>query len=134
LKNNKDGNRPFYYCIKESVDNKTFYWMIPLSSRVEKYQEIITKKEAAHKPCDGLYICKLPNDKMSAFLIQDIFPITEAYIDREYTLGGNHLILPFDKDIAEIEKKAKHVIRLVRKGIKITPTSPDIVSIIEKFI
>ncbi len=134
LKNNKDGNRPFYYCVKDISHDKTFYWMIPLSSRVEKYKEIISNKISAHKPCDGIYICKLPNDKQSVFLIQDIFPITEDYIEREYTLGSNHLILPFYKDVREIEKKAKHVINLVKKGVKLTPTSPNIISILKKII
>ena len=27
------------------------------------------------------------------FLIQDMFPITEEYIEREYTIAGNHLML-----------------------------------------
>jgi len=95
LKNNKDGNRPFYYCVKENVGVKTIFWMIPLSSRVEKYKGIIASKIENKKPCDGLYVCKLPSGVESAFLIQDIFPITEEYIEREFTLGANHLILPY---------------------------------------
>lgn len=132
LKNNKDGNRPFYYCVKDNNSQKDIYWMIPLSSRIEKYEKIIKTKIDNNKPCDGLYICKLPNDKESVFLIQDIFPITDEYVERAYTLGGNPLILPYEKDIAEIEKKAKKVIGLVKRGIKLTPTSPDIVMIIDK--
>ena len=66
------------------------------------------------------------------FLIQDIFPITGKYAERAYTLGGNPLVLPYEKDIKEIEKKAKKVISLVKRGIKLTPTSPDILAIINK--
>ena len=36
---------------------------------------------------------KLDDDRESAFLIQDMFPITEEYIEREYTIAGNHLML-----------------------------------------
>lgn len=132
LKNNKDGNRPFYYCFKDNNSEKEIYWMIPLSSKIEKYSKLIENKKVNNKPCDGLYICKLPNDKESVFLIQDIFPITEVYVERAYTLGGNPLILPYEKDVVEIEKKAKKVISLVKRGIKLTPTSPDINSIIKK--
>lgn len=132
LKNNKEGNRPFYYCIKESTGKEDIYWMIPLSSRVDKYKRIIETKLANHKPCDGLYICKLPSGTESVFLIQDIFPIISSYIDREYTIGNNHLILPYENDISNIEKKADKVIRLLKKGIKLTPTSPDVKKILDK--
>ena len=132
LKSNKDGNRPFYYCIEDVYCEKHIYWMIPLSSKVEKYKAIIEKKKISGKPCDGLYVCNMPNGKESVFLIQDIFPVTEVYIEREYTLGGRHLVLPYKKDIDVIEKKAKKVMSLVNRGIKLTPTSPDIKSIISK--
>ena len=131
LKNNKDGNRPFYYCFKDNTQDELF-WMIPLSSKIDKYRNIIRKRKENHKPNDGLYICKLPNDRESVFLIQDIFPIKEEHIEREYTLGGNHLVLPYETDINEIDKRARKVINLVKKGIKLTPTSPDINSIIMK--
>ena len=132
LKNNKDGNRPFYYCIKDDASDKDIYWMIPLSSRIDKYAAIIQKKLDAHKPCDGLYICKLPSGKTSAFLIQDLFPITEEYVEREYTLAGAHLVLPYEADIAEIEKKSIKVRAIIKRGIKLTPTSPDVISILSK--
>ena len=39
LKNKKDGNRPFYHCFKDDTSEKELYWMIPLSSRVDKYKQ-----------------------------------------------------------------------------------------------
>lgn len=132
LKNNKDGNRPFYYCVKGEKDGKDIYWMIPLSSRIEKYRNIISSKISANKPCDGLYIAKLPSGVESAFLIQDIFPTSDKYIEREYTLGGNHLILPYEDDVKEIDKKARKVLSLIKRGIKLTPTSPDVMTIYYK--
>ena len=47
------------------------------------------KKEKAGKSCDILHIVKLDDSRESAFLIQDMFPITEEYIEREYTIAGN---------------------------------------------
>ena len=130
LKGNKEGNRPHYYCFKEETTG--LFWMIPMSSRIEKYKRIINKKKASGKPCDTLHIMKLDNNKESVFLIQDMFPITENYIEREYTIASNHLIVTSEHSAIEIEKKAKRVMNMLKKGIKFTPTQPDVNRIIDK--
>ena len=61
------------------------------------------KKDKAGKPCDILYIVKPDDSGGSAFLIQDMFPITEEYIEREYTIAGNHLMLTSEHTAKEIE-------------------------------
>ena len=39
LNGNKQGNRPYYYCFE---DLKTgIYWIIPMSSKLEKYKKIV---------------------------------------------------------------------------------------------
>ncbi|MGN1277556.1 MAG: type III toxin-antitoxin system CptIN family toxin [Floccifex sp.] len=130
LKGNKSENRPHYYCFE---DEKTgIYWMIPLSSRVEKYRRIIENKQKAGKPCDILHIIKLDHNRESVFLIQDMFPITEKYIEREYTISGNHLILSSERSASEIEKKARKVMGMLKRGIKFTPTQPDVMAIMDK--
>ena len=131
LKTNKHGNRPVFYCVKDSDIGADIFWMIPLSSRINKYKTLIDKRSKSHKRIDGLYICKLPSDKESVFLIQDIFPVTINYIERKYTLGGNHLVLFNKKDIKEIRTRSKRVIHLVKNGIRLTPTSPDINKILQ---
>ena len=130
LKGNKGGNRPHYYCFE---DVKTgIYWMIPLSSQVAKYKRIIEKKENIKKPCDILHIVTLDDDRESVFLLQDMFPITENYIEREYTIAGNHLVLTSEHTIKEIEQKARKVIGMLKRGVKFTPTQPDVIKIWEK--
>lgn len=37
LKGNKKENRPHYYCFED--ENTGIYWMIPLSSKIEKYRK-----------------------------------------------------------------------------------------------
>ncbi len=130
LKGNKDANRPHYYCYKE--EETGLYWMIPLSSRIEKYRKIMNKKIENKKPCDIIHIIKLDNGKESVFLIQDMFPITEEYIEREYTIAHNHLKVTSEHSAIEIEKKAKKIMHMLKKGIKFTPTQPNINLIIEK--
>lgn len=46
LKGNKEGNRPHYYCLE---DTDGLYWMIPLSSRIDKYRKIMNQKVKAGK-------------------------------------------------------------------------------------
>ena len=130
LKGNKAGNRPHYYCLEDTSTG--IYWMIPLSSRIDKYRRIMEKKEKAGKPCDILHIVKLDDSRESAFLIQDMFPITEEYIEREYTIAGNHLILTSEHTAREIEQKARKVMGMLKRGIKFTPTQPDVMAILEK--
>ena len=130
LKGNKAENRPHYYCFEDT--NTGIYWMIPLSSRIDKYRRIMEKKEKARKPCDILHIAKLDNARESVFLIQDMFPITEEYIEREYTIDGSHLMLTSEHVIKKIEQKAKKVMGMLKRGIKFTPTQPDVIAILEK--
>ena len=68
LKGNKAGNRPHYYCFEDS--DTGIFWMIPLSSRIDKYKKIVENKEKAGKPCDIIHIVKLDDSRESAFLIQ----------------------------------------------------------------
>ena len=130
LKGNKAGNRPHFYCFEESTTG--IYWMIPLSSKVDKFKRIIEQKEKAGKPCDILHIVKLDDDRESVFLIQDMFPITENYIEREYTIAGNHLMLTSEHVAKEIEQKARKVVGMLKRGVRFLPTQPDVIGILNK--
>ena len=121
-----EGNRPHYYCFEG------IYWMIPLSSRVEKYRRIVEKKEKSGRSCDILHIIKSDDSRESVFLIQDMFPITEKYIEREYTIAGNHLMLTSEHTAKVIEQKARKVLGMLKRGVKFMPTQPDVLSILEK--
>ena len=130
LKGNKGENRPHYYCFEDT--HTGIYWMIPLSSHIDKYRKIIEKKEQAGKTCDILHIVELDDSRESVFLIQDMFPITEEYIERKYTIAGNHLMLTSEHAARTIEKKAKKVLAMVKKGVKFTPTQPNVMKILDK--
>ncbi|MFR1060989.1 MAG: type III toxin-antitoxin system CptIN family toxin [Enterocloster sp.] len=130
LKGNKGGNRPHYYCFEDNATG--IYWMISLFSRIDKFRKIIEKKEQSGKPCDILHIVKLDDSRESVFLIQDMFPITEEYIEREYTIAGNHLMLTSEHTAKAIEQKARKVLGMLKRGVKFMPTQPDVISILEK--
>ena len=130
LKGNKAGNRPHYYCFQDVSTG--IYWMIPLSSKIDKYKKIVAKKEAAGKPCEIIHIAKMDDSRESAFLIQDMFPITDEYIEREYTIAGNHLMLTSEHVAKTIDQKARKVLGMLKNGVKFTPTQPDVMAILEK--
>lgn len=130
LKGNKKGNRPHYYCFEDTRTG--IYWMIPLSSRIDKYKKIIEKKEKAGKACDILHIAKLDDSRESVFLIQDMFPVTEEYVEREYTIAGNHLLLTSEHTARVIEQKSRKVLGMLKRGVKFTPTQPDVMTILKK--
>lgn len=127
LKGNKEERRPHYYALQDKWTG--IYWMIPMSSKVEKYKRIISNREYQRKCCDILHVAKLDNGKESAFLIQDIFPVTDKYIDRKYTIGGNHLRITSEHLAEIIAKKAYRTLTLIRHGVKFTPTQPDVLKI-----
>ena len=131
LRGNKKENRPHYYCIE---DKNGIFWMIPMSTRVEKYKKIIEVKEKNNKKCDVLHILKLSNGKNNVFLIGDMFPVTENYIERENTIKNNHLMLYNESEIILIEKKAKKVREMIKHGVKFTRTQPDVMKIFEKLV
>ena len=130
LKGNKEGNRPHYYCFEDSTTG--IYWMIPLSTQIDKYRKIVEKKKNAGKPCDIIHIAKLDDSRKSVFLIQDMFPITEEYIEREYTIAGNHLLLTSEHVVREIEQKARKVLGMLKRGVKFIPTQPNVMEILRK--
>ena len=132
LKTNKAGNRPHYFAYRDHKTN--LLWLIPMSSQVQKYQMIIDKRLSANKPCDTLHIAELDNGKTNVFLIQDMFPITDKYIEREYTINGNHLVLSSERQIKIITQKAKKILHLIESGTQFMPTQPNVLKIKEKLL
>jgi hypothetical protein len=63
-----------------------------------------------------------------------MFPITEKYIEREYTIAGNHLMLTSEHTVKEIEHKARKVMGMLKRGVKFTPTQPDVMVILKKLL
>lgn len=58
--------------------------------------------------------------------------VIEEYIEREYTIVGKHLMLTSEHNIKKVEHKARKVMGMLRRGIKFTPTQPDVMMILEK--
>ena len=124
LMSNKEGGnyRPHYYAIEDSNDRGIF-WMIPISSKVEKYKKIIDHKIKKSGKCITIVIGLFAGEER-AFLIQNAFPITVGYLDHIHTVGGKpvciHKIL--DK---ELRTNLKEAIAITKSGHKVFYTDID---------
>ena len=82
--NHENGKtRPTYFTIRDN----DILWFIPLSSKVQKYQPIIDKKNKKYGSCKSILIGQIANRK-SAILLQNAFPTLEKYIDHVHTING----------------------------------------------
>lgn len=115
MKNHENGNsRPTYFCIRK--ENSKIFWFIPMSSKVEKYKKLYIEKLKKNGTCDTIVIGKY-RKKEAAFLIQNIFPITEKYIDHIDTIR-EQVVPVVEGTKKEILKKTKKIFRLKQKRNK----------------
>lgn len=123
LKTNRgDTKRPHYYALRDSSTG--LLWMVPCSSQIEKYKKIIANKERNGKKHNHIQIIKVSGIEQ-AFLFQDMFPIIEKYIKNPYIKQNAFMEIRNPKKLLAIEKNAKDIIRLMRHGVRFTPTQPD---------
>ncbi len=110
----QEHNRPCYYAY---LDNKTgLYWVIPISSKVEKYQKIAENKRKKYGRCDTILFGNVLGRK-SAFLIQNMFPTTEEYFESQYINSRDGVPVRVDGAFEkELKRSARRVIALVHNG------------------
>ena len=121
LSNNKSqvsgtADRPCIFAF-EDKENSGLLWCVPISSKVSKYEKIYQDKMQSLGKCYTLEFGKILGSKR-AFLIQNMFPITDKYILNEYQKNG----ISVRTDNATTNKvidKAKKVLALEKKGIHI---------------
>ncbi|MDD2483695.1 MAG: hypothetical protein PHQ50_01510 [Eubacteriales bacterium] len=127
LKTNYESTkRPHYFAFQDI--QTMLYWLVPCSTKVDKFEDIIRKKQERHKSTDSIKIVVI-QDKKTVLLFQDMFPIIDRYILEQYIRGGQPVCITDPKTIYDLEKTAKKIIRLLHHGIKFTPTQPDVMQI-----
>lgn len=115
MKNHENGSsRPTYFCIKN--EDSKILWFIPMSSKVEKYRKLQNQKIQKNGICDTIVIGKYRGSE-SAFLIQNIFPITEKYIDHIDVIR-NKAISVVEGTKSEITAKVNKIFMLKSKRNK----------------
>ncbi len=116
--------RPCFYSIQD-IKNKDIFWMIPISSKIDKYQTILNQKLKRYKTYDGLEFGYVQGRK-AAFLLQNICPITEKYVVEQYIdeKTGKEVSIPNDLK-RKLESKARKIMNKYYQGTKIVITDLD---------
>lgn len=113
-----EGGRPCHYCLK----HKDYYWMVPVSSRIDKFRSIYNNKISKKGYCDTIRFGYI-NGQERAFLIQNCFPVTEKYVKEEYKINKNTVPVTISDDLSkELNGLIRKVIRMYEKGIIIPLT------------
>lgn len=117
-------DRPCFYAFQ---DTKTeLYWLIPISSQIEKYKKIYNSKIEKNNRCDTIVFGDVLGFE-KAFLIQNMCPVNEEYVNNEYVDSLNSSVKVSGELELELYKKAKKVLALVRQGRKLI--FPDVLKI-----
>ena len=112
--------RPCFYCFEYN----NIYWLVPISSRLEKFRKIYNDKMEKYKgEYDGIRF-GFVNGKERAFLIQNLCPVTDEYIDCEYKIEKDTVPVTINPELSkELNGIVRKVVRLYyEKDVKITMT------------
>ena len=117
-------NRPCFLAFPDTR-NADIYWIVPISSKYDKYKKIEQKKIDKYGKCNTIRFGTVLG-REAAFLIQNMCPATEkyliAYIDK------NNMPIQIDNRIvADVVKNAKDVLAIAKRGAKVV--FPDIFAI-----
>ena len=107
-------------------DNHCIFWLIPISSRVDKYHRIANKKISKYGKCDTILFGEVLG-REKAFLIQNMMPITDDYIKNEY-LDKNGVPVRLNGVFeTKLINTAKDVLKKYKRGMNLI--FPDIITI-----
>lgn len=122
MKNHENGKaRPTYFCIKNEKTN--ILWFIPMSSKVEKYKIIRDNKIKKYGNCDTILIKKFLG-KDSVFLLQNMFPTIEKYVDHVHIVNGEETKV-INRIAKEIEENFNKLMILMKQGKKVIFTDVE---------
>lgn len=118
----KEANRPCFFAFPDKNNDKIF-WLIPVSTRVNKYKRIVAHKAQRRAEnnlppieCDTIRFGEVLGHE-NAFLIQNMFPITTSYILNQFLDKNSKLEVRVSKLLEQdIISRAEKVLILQRKG------------------
>lgn len=135
MKNKENGNkRPCYYCF-ESKCNAEIMWFIPVSTRIDKYIKVYKNKmmkqiKMKRKISVDTIVFGYVANTYNAFLIQNMFPVTKEFIEKQYVKNHVKIRISYELQI-EIREKVVKVLKLYKHGMR-NIVFPDINSILKK--
>ena len=107
---NKSENRPYYLAFE---DANGIIWLLPISSKVEKYKAKIKEDEKRFGECLTCHIIRFMGEER-AVLIGNMIPVTQEYIKGEFTIGKRHYVVRDETAIKAIRKRCSRYLSLVR--------------------
>lgn len=118
-------SRPCFFAFQDK-ENDEIYWLVPISSKVEKFETIVQNKidkmksNGKNNPqCNTIRFGEVMGHKR-AFLIQNMFPVTYKYINCPYIDKNTNKNVTLKPEITkDIIKNAKEVLKLYKRGIKL---------------
>ena len=110
-----DHHRPCFLCMRDGTHNDIL-WMIPISSKVNKYNAIRNRKIQRFGKCDTIVMKKVRGTS-AVLLIQNMCPATTKYLLARYEVNGKPVDLT-EQEKAEVLKKARKVLGLYEHGKK----------------
>lgn len=118
LMSNKEGGgyRPHFLAIQDSK-NPDIYWMVPVSSKYNKYKNIYNQQKSKYKKCTKIVLGKCGGHP-AAYLIQNAFPIIDKYFDHIHTSQGQPLTL-HTSTRKQIVDNLNDNLRLHKRGISL---------------
>lgn len=123
MSNKENGSyRPHFYAIQDKK-NQSLYWMIPISSQVEKYKVIAEKKKRKYGKCNTIIIGKFVG-KENAFLIQNAFPIIAEFFDHIHTVENKPVTVHNELN-RMLSENLGEVLALYNRGIHLIFTDID---------
>lgn len=99
--------------------------MIPISSQVDKYKELLKEKLKKYKVCDGLEFGYVQG-REAAFLLQNICPVKAEHVVEEYINESNGKSVNIPNDLKrKINAKTGKIMNKYYSGTKIVITDLD---------
>ena len=80
-----DAYRPPYLAVQDSK-NAAIYWMIPVSSKINKFRALYEHQKKKYGTCTKIVLGEC-GGRDAAFLIQNAFPVTPDYFDHVHTVN-----------------------------------------------
>jgi methylaspartate ammonia-lyase len=114
-------SRPCFFAFADSI-NKQIIWLVPISSKHEKYKNIFDKNMNKYGRCEFIRFGEVLGTK-AVFLIQNICPVTQKYIKEIYVDKNNKPILIDDRIVRDVVSNARATLAKVYRGVNIVFTN-----------
>lgn len=101
------------YCVAYQEGN--INWLVPISSKIEKFTAIYDTEISRGKKCDYIVFGKVLGYN-KAFSIRNMIPITQQYILNQYISKNNSVLISISL-LNELRNKTKLILNLIRTGI-----------------